>query len=71
MEQFNIPEELTRETVRQVVERVFAVYDPNDEMKESLILFAEKWKPLWTMKHLIKYMDERNWSFPHAFAASR
>jgi hypothetical protein len=71
MEQFNIPEELTRETLRQIIERVFAVYDPNDEMKESLLLFAEHWKPLWTMKHIITYMNEKNWSFPHAFKAVR
>jgi hypothetical protein len=70
MEQFNVPEELTRQSVRQIVERVFAVFAPNDEMKESLLLFAEQWKPLWTMKHLIKYMDEKNWGFPEAFAAS-
>lgn len=67
MEQFNIPEEITRQSVRQIIERVFAVYDPNDEMQEALLLFADNWKPFWTLKHLIKYMDEKNWSFPEAF----
>lgn len=71
MEQFNIPEELTRQSVRQIVERVFTVYNPTDEMLEAFLLFAEHWKPLWTLKHLITYMNEKNWSFPQAFAASK
>ena len=68
MEQFNVPEELTRQSVRQIIERVFAVYDPNDEMRTALLLFADNLKPLWSMKHLIIYMNERNWGFPGAFA---
>jgi len=71
MEQFNIPEELTRQSIRQIVERVFDVFAPNDEMRIALLLFADYSKPLWTMKHLIKYMDEKNWGFPEAFAASK
>jgi len=70
MDEFIVPEELTRDTVRQIIERVFMVFSPNDEMRTALLLFADNLKPLWTIKHLVIYMDERNWSFPQAFAAS-
>lgn len=68
MEEFIIPEILTRQVMHDLIERLFAVYAPNDEMRTALLLFADNLKPFWTMKHLVKYMDERNWSFPTVLA---
>jgi hypothetical protein len=69
MEQFTVPRDLTALSLRAVIDRVFEAFDATDPMRDSLLLLCDSLPVIFATSHLVRYMVEKNWDFPAAFAA--
>jgi hypothetical protein len=68
-EQFNVPRDLTSKSLQKVINRVFDAFNPIDPMRNALLTLNDSIPVLFATSHLVRYMVEKNWDFPAAFAA--
>jgi hypothetical protein len=68
-EQYKVPRDLTTKSLRGIIERVFDAFDPIDPMRDAMLTLNDSIPVIFSASHLIRYMVEKNWDFPAAFAA--
>jgi hypothetical protein len=54
--------------MRAIIDRVFEAFDATDPMRDALLTLSDSLPVIFTANHLIRYMVEKNWDFPAAFA---